>query len=312
MGELLVVGELCVDLIVELDGDIDFGQAERIVGSTTLTMGSSSAITACGAARLGVPTSLVSVRGDDVFGRFLSDELDRLGVDHSHVRVDATTATGSSTHLTRPDGDRAILTTMGSIGAVTAADVDLSDAAHVHVGSYFLQHGLWQGLPSLLKDARARGIRTSLDPNFDPTEKWDSGILPLLRQVDVLFCNEQEALGISGAPSLDAAIEALIQAMPEGAEVIAKRGADGAILAIGSSRVYATAPALEWPLVDTVGAGDSLAAGYLAARLRGLEPINALRWGVAAGTLSTRAAGGTGHQATADEVERFAGLSTVS
>jgi sugar/nucleoside kinase (ribokinase family) len=87
MGELLVVGELCVDLIVELDGDIDFGQAERIVGSTTLTMGSSSAITACGAARLGVPTSLVSVRGDDVFGRFLSDELDRLGVDHSRVRV---------------------------------------------------------------------------------------------------------------------------------------------------------------------------------------------------------------------------------
>ncbi|MDO7883033.1 carbohydrate kinase family protein [Salinibacterium soli] len=312
MGRLLVVGELCVDLIVELDGPIDFGQAERIVPSTTLAMGSSSAITACGAARLGVPTSLVSVRGDDVFGRFLASELDRLGVEQSQVRVDASTPTGSSTHLTRPDGDRAILTAMGSIGAVRAEDVDLAGAARIHVGSYFLQHALWPGLPGLFAEARARGIPTSLDPNFDPAETWDSGLLPLLEHVDVLFCNEQEATGITGEESLDAAIDALLAAMPADARVIAKRGAEGAVLASGDARTLATAPALEWPLVDTVGAGDSLAAGYLAAILRGLPPTEALRWGVAAGTLSTRAAGGTGQQATAEEAERFARLSTVA
>ncbi|MGX5681615.1 carbohydrate kinase family protein [Schumannella luteola] len=311
MGRLLVVGELCVDLIVELDGPIDFGQAERIVPATTLTMGSSSAITACGAARLGVPTSLVSVRGDDVFGRFLADELDRLGVEQSQVRVDASTPTGSSTHLTRPDGDRAILTAMGSIGAVTASDVDLTGTARVHVGSYFLQHGLWAGLPGVFAEARERGIPTSLDPNFDPAEEWDSGVLPLLAHVDVLFCNEQEARGITGADSLEAAVDDLLAAMPDGAEVIAKLGADGAVLASGDARTHVTPPPLEWPLADTVGAGDSLAAGYLAARLRGLSSTDALRWGVAAGTLSTRAPGGTGQQATVEEIELVARLSTV-
>src|SRR3954469_22982660 len=95
---LLVVGELCVDLIVLLDTEIRFGQHEQLVDSTTLVMGSSSAITAAGAARLGVPTSLVGVRGDDDFGRFLDGELARLGVDASNVRVDAATPTGSSIH----------------------------------------------------------------------------------------------------------------------------------------------------------------------------------------------------------------------
>ena len=57
-GRLLVVGELCVDLIVGLtDDDIRFGQHEQLVPFTALTMGSSSAITACGAAAAGVPTT---------------------------------------------------------------------------------------------------------------------------------------------------------------------------------------------------------------------------------------------------------------
>ncbi|MBN9629467.1 MAG: hypothetical protein J0I18_02485, partial [Actinobacteria bacterium] len=67
VADLLVVGELCVDLIIPLESDIRFGQHEQLVPATTLTMGSSSAITACGAAALGTRTSLVSVRGDDTF-----------------------------------------------------------------------------------------------------------------------------------------------------------------------------------------------------------------------------------------------------
>ena len=117
--ELLVVGELCVDLIIPLDDAIRFGQHEQLVEATTLTMGSSSAITACGAAALGTSTALVSVRGDDTFGRFLDAELRRLGVATGLVRIDGSRPTGASTHLTLADGERAILTSLGSIGTVT-------------------------------------------------------------------------------------------------------------------------------------------------------------------------------------------------
>ena len=105
---------------------IEFGQAERIVPATEVVMGSSSAITACGLARLGVPTALVSVVGDDLLGGFLLGELRDRGVDTTYVRVDGSLPTGTSTILTRPDGDRAILTALGSIGQVTVADAPSS------------------------------------------------------------------------------------------------------------------------------------------------------------------------------------------
>lgn len=300
---LLVVGELCVDLIIELDGDLRFGQHEQLVPSTTLTMGSSSAITACGAAALGVPTSLLSVRGDDTFGSFLDAELARRGVGTELVRIDAELPTGASTHLTRPSGDRAILTSMGSIGRIAASEVPdavLSRFGHLHVGSYFLQEDLWADAAGLFARARALGLTTSLDGNFDPTEQWDRGVLGVLASVDVFFGNEQEICGITRIDDLDTAVEALLDVMPEGAIVVCKLGAEGAVAARRSGRqtrrTRAATPTVEGELVDTVGAGDTLAAGFLAARLADAGIADALALAVACGTASTRGAGGVGAQ----------------
>ena len=305
---LLVVGELCVDLIVQLQGDVRFGQHEQLVDSTVLTMGSSSAITACGAARLGVPTSLAAVRGDDEFGRYLDGELRARGVDVSHVRVDASTPTGSSVHLARPDRDRAILTAMGSIGAVTAADAaDLSNYDHLHVGSYFLQHALWPDAPDLFARARSEGLSTSLDGNFDPELTWDSGVRSVLPHVDVFFGNEQEVAGITGLDDESAGIEFLLDLMPPGGVVVFKRGADGASASwrdgASTSTLRQTPPTALGELVDTVGAGDSLAAGFLSARLRGLDLQDSLAFAIACGTASTRASGGVDGQPTRAEAE---------
>jgi sugar/nucleoside kinase (ribokinase family) len=303
-GRLLVVGELCVDIIVGLSDDsIRFGQHEQLVPFTALTMGSSSAITACGAAALGVPTTMVAVRGDDEFGSFLDRELAARGVDSAGVRVDPSVPTGSSTHLTRPDGDRAILTAMGSIGRTAASDVTdelLAGAAHLHGGSWFLQEDLWADGADLWARARTAGLSTSLDGNFDPDEAWDRGILGVLAHCDVFFGNEQELCGITGAADIAAAVEAVLDVMPAGAVVVSKLGADGASASWrdgGSTRaVTARTPDAPGALVDTVGAGDSLAAGFLAARLAGESVDGCLRLGVACGTASTRGAGGVGAQ----------------
>jgi hypothetical protein len=68
IAPLVVVGELNADIVVALDAPPTFGQAEQIARATDVVLGSSSAITACGAARMDVPTALVSVRGDDLIG----------------------------------------------------------------------------------------------------------------------------------------------------------------------------------------------------------------------------------------------------
>jgi sugar/nucleoside kinase (ribokinase family) len=311
---LLVVGELCVDLIIDVGAEIRFGQHEQLVQRTTLTMGSSSAITACGAAALGIPTRLISVRGDDTFGRFLDAELAERRVETSRIRVDASLPTGASTHLTRPDGDRAILTSMGSIGTVAAADVsaeDLADSAHLHVGSYFLQHALHPAAAELFASARAAGLTTSLDGNFDPAQEWDSGILEVMPHVDFFFGNEEELTGITRTEDIGSAISVLLEIMPEGAAVIAKLGADGALSARRGAILRATTPPVSAPLVDTVGAGDTLAAGFLAAHLLAMPADRALAFAVACGTASTRGSGGVGAQPdfrTAEELAARTGV----
>jgi sugar/nucleoside kinase (ribokinase family) len=262
-------------------------------------MGSSSAITACGAARLGVPTAMVGVVGNDLLGTFVTSELVRRGVDVTGCLVDGTTPTGSSTILTLPSGDRSILTATGSIGAVATRHVPddlVAASAHVHVGAYFLQDGLKPDLPTWFADLRRRGLSTSLDPNYDPSGTWGGGITDVLASVDVFFCNEHEAMAIAGASTPQWAATWLLDRMPEDATVVLKLGPRGAVAhhrgPQGQQGEMVGPPAMAGSVVDTVGAGDSLAAGYLAARLRSLDRSAALAIGVANGTASTRAPGG--------------------
>jgi sugar/nucleoside kinase (ribokinase family) len=306
---LLVVGELNADIVVQLESAPRFGDYEHVVPRTEIVLGSSSAITACGTARLSVPTSLVSVVGSDLLGGFVLDELRSRQVDTTACRVDDTLPTGTSTILTLPDGDRSILTALGTIGRVRVSDIPpalLSDSAHVHVGSYFLQAGLRRDLPAFYGDCRRQGISTSLDPNYDPRGEWGEGLADLLPQVDVLFCNEREAAAISGRAGMAAACEWFAERLPDSAQVVVKLGARGARAAVCRrgrvAETYDAAPeGAGEPVVDTIGAGDSLAAGFLAARLRGLPVEDSLRVGVRNGTASTRAAGGTAGQLTWDQ-----------
>jgi sugar/nucleoside kinase (ribokinase family) len=297
---VLVVGELCADIIVELTADPTFDDAEVVVPATTITMGSSSAITACGLARLGVDTQLVGVVGDDLLGRFVRDELADRAVGTDGVLVDGERPTGSSTILTRADGSRSILTALGTIGAIRVGDVPralVERATHVHVGSYFLQYGLQHDLGDWFGELRAAGLSTSLDPNFDPALTWDSGITDVLRHTDVLFCNEEEGRAITRTDSTEAAIRSLCSLLPAGGLLVLKRGAAGAEVHTADGLLArAAAPEDPRPFVDAVGAGDSLAAGYLAARSRGLDPAGCLRVGVSTGTASTRAPGGVNGQ----------------
>lgn len=307
--DLLVVGDLNADLILVGEDPVPaFGQAEKLLDSGTLTIGGSSAITACGAARLGLRTAFVGVVGDDPLGRYLLGALAERGVDVSACVVDPSLATGVSVILARPGagGDRAILTAPGTLGAVSPAHVPadlLGRARHLHGGAYFLQgEALRAGLPRLLGRARAAGLTCSLDPNWDPSGRWDGGLREALASCDLFFPNREEALRVSGFHDLDAALVALAH---QGPTVAAKLGAHGALVQSrdGAAR-WARAPAFE--AVDATGAGDTFNAGYLYGTLAGWDRATCLALAVACGTLSTRAIGGTAGQPTLVEARTLA------
>jgi len=148
MVDILVAGEINPDLILTGDVRPEFGQVEKLVDDAVLAIGSSSAIFACGAARLGLQVAFIGVCGDDVFGRFMLAEMQKRAVDVSGVLIRQDGRTGLSVILGH-DTDRAILTHPGLIAALRAQDISdtsLRQARHLHVGSYFLQTGLQSGL----------------------------------------------------------------------------------------------------------------------------------------------------------------------
>jgi sugar/nucleoside kinase (ribokinase family) len=155
-----------------------------------------------------------------------------------------------------------------------------------------------------LAGVRRRGGTTSVDPNWDPSERWDGGLRELLGEVDVLLPNAVEAVQIAGGgdPS-----EAALRLAALGPLVTVKLGADGALAArAGAGAVRVRAPVVA-AAGDAVGAGDSFDAGVLAALLDGQPVERALALGCACGALSTRAVGGTAAQPTLAEALAVAG-----
>ena len=299
--DILAAGEINPDLVLTGDVTPAFGQAEKLVDSASFSIGSSSAIFACGAARLGLKMGFIGVCGDDLFGHFMLDEMTRRQVDVAPVIIDASTNTGMSVILSTAS-DRAILTHIGSMDRLRADQVTdelLARSRHIHVASYFLQSALQPGLPDLFRRAHALGLTTSLDPNWDPSGKW-SGFDELLQFVDVFLPNENEALAMTGSANEEQALGRLVEKCPW---VAIKLGARGAIAGHGSET--ASSPALKLHVIDTTGAGDSFDGGFLYGFLHGWSLERALKLGTACGSLSTRKAGGNTAQASLGEALQY-------
>jgi len=295
--DILVLGELNADLILRGDVVPEWNQAEKLIDDAALTLGSSSAIFACGAARLGLRVAFAGVTGDDLLGRFCREALEARGVDTSGVVVDPGLRTGMTVILQLAD-DRAMLTFPGAIPMLRAEMIDLAllgATRHIHVGSYFWQTALQPGLPALFAQARARGASTSLDTQWDPSGAW-AGLDDLLAATDILLPNQAEACALADAADWRPALETLAARVPT---VAVKRGASGAAAMRGAAFAEIAPPAVA--VIDAVGAGDSFDAGFVYGALAGWPLDRCLALAVACGALSTRAAGGTAAQPTLEE-----------
>lgn len=265
MFDILVAGEINPDLILTGDVIPSFNQVEKLVDSAVLSIGSSSAIFACGAARLGLKIAFIGKCGNDVFGKYMLDEMSKRDIDVSQVIVDKTNSTGLSVILTQ-GADRAILTYPGLIPALKAEEIPedlLHQARHLHVASYFMQTALQPGLPHLFKRAQAFGLSTSLDTNYDPSEKWNH-FDELLKVTNVFLPNEAEACSLTRTRNANLAADLLANKV----ETLAiKLGAQGSLGVRKSYKV--NVPSIQAKVVDTIGAGDSFDAGFIYGYLKG-------------------------------------------
>jgi len=290
--DVLVVGELNVDLILNGLAQLPEVGKEILADEMTLTLGSSSAIFASNLSSLGMRVSFLGRVGHDLFGDLVVDRLRAKNVDTEFILRTRGHATGATVVLNRGE-DRAMATYMGAMEYLTIEDVNdekLRRARHLHFASAFLQPGLKQDVGELFKRAKSCGLSTSFDPQWDPAERWDLDLPAILPHVDVFLPNEQEVLYLTGKEQVHKALEEL---QPYSNRVVVKQGNKGALGMSGGTILFAPS-FLNEQVVDAIGAGDSFDAGFVSRFIEGGSMSDCLRFGNLMGAVSTTAAGGTG------------------
>ncbi len=288
--DVLVVGELNVDLILNrIDGFPEIGK-EKLAEEMTLTLGSSSAIFASNLSALGARVAFLGKIGNDQFGELVLKSLKQKGVFTDFIIRDSSLNTGATIVLNY-DEDRAMVTHPGAMEHLTIEDIKpeiLQQARHLHFSSYFLQPGLRKDVPQMFKMAKQAGLTTSFDAQWDPEEKWELDVEGILPNVDVFLPNQQELIHLTRQVNIDEAIRTL-----RAQHVVAvKIGAEG-------SYVWHKGRGNRMPafkneaVVDAIGAGDSFNAGFIFKFIQQAPLEECQRFGNLCGALNTTAAGGT-------------------
>ena len=302
MKKVLCAGEINVDLVLQGYTEFPTPGKEVLVQDFAMVLGSATAIMAMGLARLGTTVAFVGRVGDDVWGRYCLEDMSGRGIDLSRVVTDRSLKTGVTVSITHPL-DRALVTYLGAINALTGSDVPAAAMAgldHLHASSFFFQEGLRPDFPDLFARAHRAGLTTSLDTGFDPSGQWDGGLRETLRETDLFFPNEVELAALTGTADPEEGLRRLENGRTR---VVAKLGTNGTMTLEGGRVVHV--PAYPVQPVDTTGAGDSFNAGFLHRWLQGAPLVECLQLGAACGALSTLGLGGTAAQPVLEEAERL-------
>lgn len=289
--DVVVAGELNVDIIFNQISQFPVMGKEVIADQMTLTLGSSSAIFASNLSVLGSRVAFAGTIAHDQFGELILETFRSKGVNTDHIGVTTKRSTGATIALSFGE-DRAMVTYPGAMTLFSLEDIPeqlLQQSRHLHVSSIFLSTGLRKDVHKLFRQAKALGLTTSLDPQWDPEERWDINFEALLPDVDVFIPNESELKAMTGTQDT---AEAVSRIRPNTNVLIVKSGRDGAFLYTGREAIHQPA-FLNQEVVDSIGAGDSFGAGFIHQFVQGRSLKQCLEFGALTGAINTTRAGGT-------------------
>ena len=291
--DVIAIGELNVDIILNnIDGEPEVGK-EKFAREMNLTLGSSTAIFAANIAFLGSRTGFVGMIGQDTFGNLIESSLSGKGVDTSMLIKSDKYSTGATICLNYHE-DRANITYQGAMDFMGFSDINRDiflHTKHIHLSSVFFQSGIKRDLLEILKYAHDNNVTTSLDTQWDPTERWDLDYEKILPYLNVFLPNETELKLITQSHTLDEAVQKI---QPLIDICLVKRGREGSLLLQKDQKPKPLDAFLNNDVIDAIGAGDSFNAGFIHAFVNGETAENAQIIGNLMGAINTTAAGGTG------------------
>lgn len=300
--DVLAIGNAIVDIIAVTDDAflsleglekgsmrlIDAAEATRLydhMGPAREVSGGSAGNTAAGVAALGGRSGFIGQVAEDQLGEIFRHDIRGVGVEFETPPIDIGVPTARSMVLVTPDGQRTMNTFLGAAQHLPAEAIDpkqIEDAAILYLEGY-----LWdpevprRAMTQAIEIARGAGrkVAFTLSDSFC-VDRHRDGFLQLIegRFVDILFANEDEIRSLTGAADLEAAVAEVAAKVPL---LVVTRSEKGALAVAGGERADVPAEPVE-KVVDTTGAGDLFAAGFLAAHARGEGLERSLRTGAIA------------------------------
>jgi sugar/nucleoside kinase (ribokinase family) len=262
-------------------------------------------------ARLGVSSRVVGCIGDDPLGGFVRDQLTAEGVDVGGL-LPTNGAPTSQTLVVNVQGeDRRFIHLIGANSRLNADMLPLDViycAKSLYVGGLFLMDAMDAGeLAEVFRAARQAGVVTFLDVVVPGERMFKADLCKILPHTDFFLPNSDEATAMTN-----------LREPPDQARRFREWGARNVIVTCGRRGCVFSSPdaefyagAFEVPFVDGTGGGDAFAAGFIAALLQGLEPIECVRWGAAMGASCVQSSGATHGVFRRDQLDAFLASRTL-
>ena len=307
--EIALIGAAIVDIPLAPVGPDLFARHSTPVERIAMGAGGDALNEALALSKLGVRPLLVSVIGEDPAGDFVLKTLADAGVDASCVLREPGLDTGVNIVLVGPDGEHRFVTSRtGSLRSLGPEHVlpalespAFSGVKIACLASLFVSPRLTlSDMETLLGTLKARGVTLCADTTRPKNGETLRDAAPVLSKLDYFFPNRDEAAALTGKGDPEAAADALLACGVKHAVI--KLGGEGCLLASADERLRVPAVPGITP-VDTTGAGDTFAAGFLAALNEGRSFADCGRFACAAASLCVEGVGAVTGDWTRDEVE---------
>jgi sugar/nucleoside kinase (ribokinase family) len=300
--DVLCIGNAIVDVISDttdafLDREgltkgsmrlIDAEEAERLyshMGPAREISGGSAANTAAGVAAFGSKAGFIGQVAPDQLGGFYKHDLTAAGVEFTTPATDFGVPTARSMVLVTPDGHRTMNTFLGAAQHLPPQALDEEQIASAAI--LYLEGYLWD--PEVPRNAMVRAIDVARDAGRKVAftlsdtfcvDRHRDGFAKLIDEgrIHILFANEAEILAMGGVPHLETAIDSIKDKVET---LVVTRSEHGALATHRGERARVSAEPIK-ELVDTTGAGDLFAAGFLTGQARGLSLEQSLKLGAIA------------------------------
>jgi ribokinase len=268
MIEVIGFGAMNVDHLYLVERILTDGEAP--IEGQTISPGGSAANTIYGLAKLGIETGFIGAVGDDAEGQMLLDDFQNAGVDIGGIKIKRDAKTGSALCLTDKQGKRALYVSPGANSLLDWEDIDLkclNQARLIHLSSFVNDKQLQ--LQQELLNALAPSVMVSLSPGEIYATKGLNVLAPLIKRAHILFSNQHEMEALTGEKFEPGTRRCLEQ----GCDIVVVTSGEEPFMCYvndGGRGCYLEPPRdTEQLVVDTTGAGDAFAAGFLYGALTG-------------------------------------------